>query len=96
LKPISQPDPVEAAFMEMCDDLHINYIRPEKYGGRIDFYLPGFALYVEVKAWPCERLHDQLESIEAGKNAAMVLVGVKSVHALRCLLSKIHLTSIDI
>lgn len=76
-------DPIEQEFMKLCDDYGIVYTRPERAGGRIDFYLPEFKLYVEVKAHSCERLHSQLESIEAGKNAAMVLIGIEAVRALR-------------
>lgn len=74
-------DPVEQAFMDVCAAAGIRYERPERMGGRVDFYLPDFELFVEVKAYSCERLHEQLESIDAGRNAAMVLIGVKSVAA---------------
>ena len=79
-------DPIEQAFIKMCLELGIKYTRPEHAGGRIDFYLPAFDLYVEVKAWPTPRIVAQLESVEAGKNAAMVLVGMESIRALRQLL----------
>lgn len=60
-KPETQ-DPLELAFRQLCDEFGIRYVCPEKDGGRLDFYLPDVDLYVEVKAHPTPRLHDQRET----------------------------------
>lgn len=80
-------DPIELEFMAMCDRHGITCIRPQEWGSRLDFYLPGFDLYVEVKAYSCERLHGQLESANAGPCPVMVLVGLRSVKILEQLIS---------
>jgi hypothetical protein len=47
-----------------------------KGGGRLDFYLPEFGLYVEVKTYECPRLLDQIKSV-------LILCGLHSVSAFR-------------
>jgi hypothetical protein len=74
-------DPVEQAFMDCCAEHNVWYQRPEQTGGRLDFYLPDYGLYVEVKAYSTERLHAQLESVNAGPVPVMVLIGIGSVRA---------------
>ena len=84
-------DPVELAFDNLCDIFDLEYVRPDHSDnpkGRLDFYLPYFDLYVEVKAHSCERLHEQLESV-AGK-PVIALIGKQSVDALYRLLARVE------
>ena len=78
-------DPVEKAFADMCREFGIKAVKQDE---GLDFLLPEFDLQVELKAWPTERIHEQLERAEAGKRAVMVLVGVPSVRALAFMLAQ--------
>ena len=76
-------DPLEAAFVAICEERGWNFTRPEREAGghgpngTLDFYLPQFGLAVEVKAWSCKRLVRQLE----GRTGVMVLIGLDAVRA---------------
>jgi hypothetical protein len=74
---------LEAEFEQLCSDFEIRYERPEQQGERLDFFLPDFWLYVEVKHYACERMVAQAESVGG---PVMFLVGPDSVNALRKLL----------
>jgi hypothetical protein len=58
-------DVMELEFAALLDEFKISYSRPDqtKGGGRLDFYLPEFRLYVEVKTYECPRLLDQIKSV---------------------------------
>lgn len=68
----------EEQFVAVLTELGVSYRRP---AGRLDFYLPDFNLYVELKTYPCERLEGQLESVMP--SPVMVLCGPDSVAAFR-------------
>lgn len=83
-------DPIEREFAALCQEFGIVVQRPEQRGGRLDFFLPEFGLYVEVKAYSSERLHSQLESVNAGAVPVMVLIGLSSIVALRLIFASLY------
>lgn len=81
--------PVEKAFMALCEKREIKYTRPEKEkhnSSNLDFYLPYYGLYVEVKAFSCDRIHDQIKD----HGSVMVLVGESAVQAFGELISQLN------
>jgi len=85
-------DPVEAAFAALLDRYNITYTRPDrdkKDHSNLDFFLPEFALSVEVKAWSCERLHQQLRDSGRERDGILVIVGLAGVKAFGALLAKV-------
>lgn len=77
--------PEEKQFADIMARLGIQAERPEKNGGRVDFYLPTFDMFVEIKQHPCERLPEQMES--CGANASvMVLCGPRAVYSFGVML----------
>lgn len=86
-------DPVELAFIALCHKHGYKVENPPD--NRIDFYLPDFGLYVEVKQYPTPRLHAQLESIDAGPaNPALVLVGESAVNALDRMIDAVNAVAV--
>lgn len=81
----------EQAFLLACRILRWEVTRPEREGGRVDFFLPKFGLYVEVKAYGCERLIDQINSVNNGAGPMMVLIGMKGVLAFISMLHACHI-----
>lgn len=79
-------DPIEREFESLCVEFGLPFERPERDGGRLDFYVPALNLYVEVKAHSCERLHAQLETINTSLTPCFVLIGRDSVKILRRLM----------
>jgi hypothetical protein len=82
-------DPLEAEMARILDLHQIVYTRPEKDksdASTLDFYLPKYGLSIEVKAWSCERMHEQIRRSGRERSGVMVLIGMPAVHALRMLL----------
>lgn len=68
--------------------LGIQFTRPDKTPGSVstlDFHLTTINLSIEVKAWSCERLHDQLRRSGKEQDGIVVLIGEPAVDAF-CLL----------
>ena len=76
---------MEANFKFFMEKAGIKYVvDPECKTRRLDFYLPEFELYVELKTWACDRMVPQLNAF-AGK-CIIVLVGHESVFQFGLLL----------
>lgn len=76
-------DPVEAAMMLLLYQYGIQYTRPERDGScSLDFYLTEYDLYVEVKSWSCERLHEQLRNSRKETSGILVVIGIEGVAKL--------------
>lgn len=81
----------EEQFEDLCTRFNLRFQRGLIVGAaRIDYYLPEMGLYVELKTWECERLHEQLQTI-TGKSC-MVLVGPDSIAAFERLLDLVRYT----
>lgn len=80
-------DPVELATAKVFRHFDIKFTRPDKDGsGNLDFYLPEYQLYVEVKAWSCERLHTQLRASGKERAGIVVLIGIEAVRKFGAML----------
>lgn len=65
--------PLEAQVESTLDDLAIHYVRPDRIAETkrgamlpLDFYIPQWGLYIEVKAWGTDRIHPQIERVSNG------------------------------
>jgi hypothetical protein len=89
-------DVMELEFAALLDKFKISYSRPDqtKGGGRLDFYLPEFRLYVEVKTYECPRLLDQIKSVNG--ESVLILCGQDSVSAFRRFLVAIQAASSEL
>ena len=67
----------EAGFEALMRELGIPFVAGTAVGVRVDYYLPGFDLYVELKTWETDRLMDQLRSLTG--ESILVLVGPQSI-----------------
>lgn len=79
---------VEDEFENLLISLNIRFSRPERDAStpiNLDFYLPDYDLYVEVKTFHTNRLVKQLEILPQDSNV-LVLTGLNSVKAFRKLL----------
>lgn len=75
----------EQQFEEMCKRFGISFISGIDAGKpRLDYYLPFYGFYVELKTWSSPRLHEQLQT--AGAETVLVLVGPNSVSHLEAFL----------
>jgi len=56
---------------------------------RIDFYLPDYNVYIEVKSfYSSKRIHEQLSNVQN----SILIVGYKAVEAFICLITKEKVT----
>ena len=84
--------PLEDRFQRILDYYDIPYTIPERDrldAATLDFYLPDFRLYVEVKQHSTPRMHDQVDrarQFHAGRGV-MVLVGEEAVDGFGKLLN---------
>jgi hypothetical protein len=72
---------LELEFMRWCRERGLAFTIPERDPQtpvNLDFYLPRYRLYVELKSFNCERLPAQLGKLSYNQDA-MVLVGIGSV-----------------
>jgi len=88
-------DPLEAKIADALDRHNITYKRDVFVGGgpngrMLDFYLPEFGLYIEVKAFPCERMYRQV----AGMTNILAVIGKQGVDAFGALLDAIACRSL--
>ena len=75
-------DQLEAKMDATLIRLGIPFTRPDKTPhsvSTLDFHLTGINLSVEVKAWSCERLHDQLRRSGKEREGIVVLIGENAV-----------------
>lgn len=73
--------PLEKQMASLLDRCGIDYTRPEqdrRDPTNLDFYLPDFDLYVEVKQFHTPRVEKQLELVPKKANA-LVLQGMTAV-----------------
>lgn len=74
-------DPLEASIESILDAADIKFSRPEKDPTtpvNLDFYLPEFDTYIEVKQFHSDWISGQLAKVEPGKSV-IVLQGPESV-----------------
>jgi hypothetical protein len=72
-----RPDPIENAMAMLLSKYGIEYTRPEHDAAdptTLDFYLPAFRLYIEVKQFHTDRIAGQLRKVPQ-MTTAIVLVG---------------------
>ena len=87
-------NPLEAKMAEILDRFGIPYERnkpidDERSGGRnLDFYIPPLHLFIEVKAFPCERMHRQID----GMTNVIEIIGEDGVAGFGMLLRYVRLT----
>ena len=76
---------VEEQLAKTLDDVGIQYVHEsENKEQRLDFYLPFFDVYIEVKQYHSERISDQMSS----KDNVIALQGIKSVQFLTTVLKR--------
>ena len=68
-------DPLEQKIAAALDESGIRYRHETEGGQRLDFYLPDFDTYIEVKRFHSPRIAQQTET----QDNIIVLQGVKSV-----------------
>lgn len=78
-------DPMESAFEKMCCDNGIEFRRDDqtKDGSQLDFYLPKYDVYVEVKQFHTNRISEQMSR----RHNVIAIQGMGSLNALRELLN---------
>lgn len=77
--------PLEKQFVALLDEFSIEYLRPEQdvtIPTNLDFYLPDFDLFVEIKCFHSDRISRQLSSVPHRSNA-LVIMGPQSITAFR-------------
>ena len=84
LNTINSSDHLELAVAEMLLDLKINFIHEsQNNGSNLDFSLPDFDVFIEVKQYHADRVNKQLASQEN----VILIQGKKSIEMLKKLLS---------
>lgn len=84
LNTIHSTDHLELAVAEMLLDLKINFIHEsQNNGSNLDFYLPDFDVFIEVKQFHTDRVNKQLASQEN----VILIQGKKSIEMLKKLLT---------
>jgi len=85
MRNIHYVDHLEKQIAEVLDSLGIDFVHEseDKYQG-LDFYLPKYDVYIEVKQFHTSRISKQMES----EDNVIVLQGRKSVELLKALLTK--------
>lgn len=80
-------DPVEAIVADALDDAGIDYIHESERNGvyqNVDFYLPGYDIWIECKAFPCgKRVAKQL----ADKENIILIQGREAAEGFRRLIT---------
>lgn len=87
----AQECPLEQGMETLLRESGIRFVRPERIPGshiKLDFWLPDFDLFIELKQFPTPRLDAQLEPIDPTKNV-MVLIGRNSLWAFQALVMAI-------
>ena len=85
LNTIHSKDHLELAVAEMLLDLKINFIHEsQNNGSNLDFYLPDFDVFIEVKQFHTDRVNKQLTSQEN----VILIQGKKSIEMLKKLLTQ--------
>lgn len=82
-------DPLESEMERILTERGIVFTRPDRDASvkpTVDFHLPEYGLYVEVKAYATERMVEQLIRSELDGGPVMVLVGLEAVRAFGRLL----------
>jgi hypothetical protein len=85
--------PMEKHFAELLTAAGVDFIRPENLSPdedetTLDYYLPAFDLYVELKAYHSPRIATQLARVPRRANA-LVLMGPHSVAAFARLVERL-------
>ena len=84
-KKIFISDPLEKDIAFLLTNLNIKFVHEsEEKSQRLDFYLPDFDIYIEVKQYHTDRVNEQLKS----KDNIILIQGKKSINALKLLLKK--------
>jgi hypothetical protein len=89
-------DPLELKFEAWLIGQGVKYNRPERLHSdptQLDFYLPDFDLYVEIKRFHTPRLTNQLALVPSTSNA-MVLMGNKAIDAFINLIQRKNTTNV--
>lgn len=79
-------DPLEKEFESICNQNNIRFKRPEqeKNNKTLDFFLVDYNVYVEVKAYSCERMHHQI--VRNGNPPIIVIIGIEAVKSFGAIL----------
>jgi len=85
MRNIHYADHLEKQIAEMLDSLKIDFIHEseDKHQG-LDFYIPKYDVYIEVKQFHAERIHRQISS----RDNVIVIQGIQSVNLLKSLITK--------
>jgi len=85
MRNIHYADHLEKQIAEVLDSLGIDFVHEseDKYQG-LDFYIPKYDVYIEVKQFHAERIHRQISS----RDNVIVIQGTQSVNLLKALLTK--------
>lgn len=78
----SVEDPLEKMLEDCLKQNKMPYTRPERLiheESTLDFHLTNLGVSIEVKAWSCERMHDQLRDSKQEANGIIVLIGLPAV-----------------
>ncbi|CAB4218679.1 hypothetical protein UFOVP1605_41 [uncultured Caudovirales phage] len=81
LKPISISCDLEQSLADSLTEVGISFIHESQRKQRLDFYLPDFDIWIEVKKFDSERTGEQIKSQEnvvliQGKKAMEFFIGV--------------------
>lgn len=85
-------DPLELEMIDILDGHGIHYTRPEcdsNQTSNLDFHLTDLDLSIEVKAWSCERLHQQLRDSGKESTGIIVIIGIEGVRKFGQLLGRV-------
>lgn len=88
--------PVEKKMRALLDSRGIDFIMPERSGSdptNLDFYLPAFDFYIEVKQFHSDRIASQLATVPERKSV-LVLIGPDCVAAFERLCGAISGTNL--
>lgn len=89
-KPKTTLDPMEAAFEDTCRRYGVLFERDDIRSG-LDFYLPAFDCYVEVKQFHSDRIAEQMSR----KENVIAIQGKAAMTALDKMLNKAFLAGVQ-
>lgn len=90
-------DPVELATERLLNNFGIRFTRPtsSSHGHpALDFYLTDYQMSIEVKAWSCERMHDQIRNSGLEREGVIIIIGIEAVFKLGRMLSEIRMQAV--
>lgn len=87
MKPASYSNPLEIAVAEILTNAGIEFVHEsQNNGSRLDFYIPDYDLYIEVKQYHTPRIEAQM----ATQDNIILIQGVNGLRFLRDFLTVKH------